>query len=703
MPGFSKKYKGIDIAYLEWYGQKVCAYYGPIVKYLESQELIKESLVFSLPQFLETDKQDEVYIAWNTEAISDSALNLTELSITQQVTALNELQELETVIKNKANELLASEQYERVKFGQLLLKAIQYPDHSFIYFEDGKLIITAWGMFSNSHNNKKVLTLEKLLDVNNNPEVNNQDSSIIDRNQTHDFKPKIESTIEKNKQNLNEEIVDTEDKISNENSRNHEKVGEILNTKKNDENNSKNSDYLNWLKIAAIIAMLLFLCFFLYNLFSHSEVVLTQPDKVIGNKEFEVPFPKMKEIDPRKIQPGPDQDSIYSILNDRMNLALVGHGKNVESLVDTLNSNFDTTQFEVTYISKITNRIQIEGDFEYLQTIQKKLNSTVRNDKILVWFERIFKWQVIFNDPGLKIKENSWYLEQIQAYQAWDITTGDSNIIIAVLDSGFDLNHSELKDKYVNGFDVSKLSPLESKTDDIAMHGTHVAALCLGTADNSRGVSGVAPSCKLMPIKVGDDAGNIALTYIIDGVLFAIKNGARVINISIGADLSSLTYAPYEVQEQIAKTSSIDEGEFWNELFKLAESKNITIVLAAGNDHVLSNIDPMKRSSNVIIVGASDKNNSITNFSNFGSNVSLSAPGEKIYSAINGNQFKELDGTSMSSPIVAGACALLISKKPSITTKEIIFIFQNTGSQCSTSGEKIGPIIQIENALKQIK
>ncbi|MBK7226871.1 MAG: hypothetical protein IPH96_16210 [Saprospiraceae bacterium] len=171
----------------------------------------------------------------------------------------------------------------------------------------------------------------------------------------------------------------------------------------------------------------------------------------------------MKEIDPRKIQPGPDQDSIYSILNDRMNLALVGHGKNVESLVDTLNSNFDTTQFEVTYISKITNRIQIEGDFEYLQTIQKKLNSTVRNDKILVWFERIFKWQVIFNDPGLKIKENSWYLEQIQAYQAWDITTGDSNIIIAVLDSGFDLNHSELKDKYVNGFDVSKLSPLESK------------------------------------------------------------------------------------------------------------------------------------------------------------------------------------------------------------------------------------------------
>ncbi|MBK7226872.1 MAG: S8 family serine peptidase [Saprospiraceae bacterium] len=139
------------------------------------------------------------------------------------------------------------------------------------------------------------------------------------------------------------------------------------------------------------------------------------------------------------------------------------------------------------------------------------------------------------------------------------------------------------------------------------MHGTHVAALCLGTADNSRGVSGVAPSCKLMPIKVGDDAGNIALTYIIDGVLFAIKNGARVINISIGADLSSLTYAPYEVQEQIAKTSSIDEGEFWNELFKLAESKNITIVLAAGNDHVLSNIDPMKRSSNVIIVGASDK------------------------------------------------------------------------------------------------
>ena len=149
MPGFSKKYKGIDIAYLEWYGQKVCAYYGPIVKYLESQELIKESLVFSLPQFLETDKQDEVYIAWNTEAISDSALNLTELSITQQVTALNELQELETVIKNKANELLASEQYERVKFGQLLLKAIQYPDHSFIYFEDGKLIITALGMFSN--------------------------------------------------------------------------------------------------------------------------------------------------------------------------------------------------------------------------------------------------------------------------------------------------------------------------------------------------------------------------------------------------------------------------------------------------------------------------------------------------------------------------------------------------------------------------
>ncbi|HRI01391.1 MAG TPA: S8 family serine peptidase [Saprospiraceae bacterium] len=705
MTYFTYKYKGTDLIHLEWYGQKVCNYFGPIISYLESKNLVQDSFIFCSPQILESDIDHEVYMAWTSEVVDQNAKSIIELAQEEQIKALELLNEFQNSVKKQANLLLESEQFEKVKFGQLLLKAVQFPDHSFVFYQNGKIILSGWGLITVDNNQTKVLSLEKLLrsqektkiqhksededQFNNSPSVPKLDDKLIPAS---DYHKKIDHKENHEKANEIKEIFKSspEGTVQEDQDVNYDRP--VV----------KKRDLLYWFKRFLLIVFLLLALYFIYFLFSSDAAETTQADIPISTGSLEIPFPKMKVIDPRKIEPGPGQDSIFRIVTDRLNLAIVGENKNINTLIDSLQANFDTAKFNVVYTNQITNRIQIEADFNYLMIIQKSIKQKVGIEKVLSWFERIFSQNITFNDPGLKNQNFSWYLENIQAIEAWDITTGDSNLTIAVLDSGFDLDHDELKNKYMKGFDISKLQELKSSVDDHAMHGTHVASLCLGSSNNGSGVCGVAPSCTLMPVKVSDDYGNIAASYIIDGILYAIKNGARVINISLGADLSMLSGLSIEQQKEIANSTAIDEADFWNELFKIAESKNITIVLAAGNNHVLTTIDPMKRSSNVIIVSASNQNNEITKFSSFGSSVNITAPGENIYSAINGNQYKMEDGTSMASPIVAGACALIISKKPSITTTEILELFRRTGKACATTGEPIGPIIQLENALKQL-
>jgi len=131
----------------------------------------------------------------------------------------------------------------------------------------------------------------------------------------------------------------------------------------------------------------------------------------------------------------------------------------------------------------------------------------------------------------------------------------------------------------------------------------------------------------------------------------------------------------------------------------MANDSNITIVFCAGNCEVLIGLDAMKRYDNIITVSATDINDTKASFTNYGERSTVSAPGVNIWSCKPGGDFTMMDGTSMSSPIVAGVVALMKSVNPKLTNKEIIKILEETGKDLNPN-YNIGPLVQVDKALK---
>ena len=238
----------------------------------------------------------------------------------------------------------------------------------------------------------------------------------------------------------------------------------------------------------------------------------------------------------------------------------------------------------------------------------------------------------------------------IDAPEAWDIETGDSTVIIGILDTGVDYGHPDLTDNVIStGYDFVN-------NDDDAMddngHGSHVAGIAAAKTNNTTGIAGVAWNCKILPVKVMQSNGYGSYSDIASGVNYAANNGAKVINLSLGGYASS-----YVLQNALenAYTTSV-------------------IVGAAGNGGTSVPFYPAAWSF-VIGVGASDVlYNQITQtwyetkavFSNYGINADIYAPGVNIYSTIplfhpHTYSYASWNGTSMAAPFVTGTVALLRS------------------------------------------
>ncbi len=244
------------------------------------------------------------------------------------------------------------------------------------------------------------------------------------------------------------------------------------------------------------------------------------------------------------------------------------------------------------------------------------------------------------------------FLDEAHAY-----TKGDDNIIVAVLDTGVELEHPELKNQMLNGFDfvniiggaeefIGDYLDADRIADDEVGHGTHVAGIAVGRGINMP--KGVAPKCKLLPVRVlaamernGRRVGAGLIENINAGVKFAVDNGADVINMSLG----------------IKHTGG---GLPHKEVVDYAKRKGVTIVAAAGNDGQQEMYYPGAFES-VITVGAVDERGEVAEFSTFGEQVSFVAPGVDVYSTSLDNGYAFSTGTSHAAPFVTGAVALLKS------------------------------------------
>ena len=228
-----------------------------------------------------------------------------------------------------------------------------------------------------------------------------------------------------------------------------------------------------------------------------------------------------------------------------------------------------------------------------------------------------------------------WHLSKIMAPEAWQITAGESDILVAVLDTGIDQKHPDLEGKVVSSINFTS-SPT---ADDLNGHGTHIAGIIAAATDDTDYSRGVAYNCSLMNVKVADDNGWCNSDTVAKGLIWAVDNGAKVVNISL----------------TITKPSPVLE-----KAVNYAWSKGVVIVAAAGNDYSSSPRYPAAY-VNVIAVAATQQDDKLPSWSNRGDWISLSSPGVDIYSTLPDNQYGYQSGTSTATAIVSGEAALLFT------------------------------------------
>jgi len=279
------------------------------------------------------------------------------------------------------------------------------------------------------------------------------------------------------------------------------------------------------------------------------------------------------------------------------------------------------------------------------------------------------------SDNGISI--NKSYLSPL--------STTKVEVIVAVVDTGVDYNHEDLKDVMWkntaeiegnnidddnNGYidDIFGIDPLSGDTDPMASHahGTHVAGTIAAKQNNNIGIAGIAGSAKIMAIRTVPDRSDETDADVVESFLYAGKNGARVLNCSFGKKHN-------------------EGGMIVNETIDFIGTEyGALVVAAAGNDHK-KDIDkdlvyPASFQSNhLMVVASTTKRGKLSSFSNVGlKNVDVAAPGSGIFSTVPGNSYSSMSGTSMASPTTAGVVAEIMSNFPELNGESVKEILINS-------------------------
>lgn len=404
-----------------------------------------------------------------------------------------------------------------------------------------------------------------------------------------------------------------------------------------------------------------------------------------------------------------DASHLFVILDSDANDETFNH------FAEQLSSLYSQESCSIVYYNTLSKTLLLQVKPEERQTIKQNLPMQITDISFYVVEVEMLVSDLHPNDMAFNYHDCSWQYEPIQAYDAWDITTGSNDVIVAVIDSYFDLYHPDLDEvKIVHPYSVERGNNNVLPTPDLInsdqgsfVHGTHVAGIIFGEINNSEGACGIAPSCKFMPISLGSNLTSYAQ---IEGILYAIYKGAKVINLSIGMYFNPQMVRRMSLADQveIAKREFKEKEDLWDYIFKLCEERNVTIVWAAGNQNILSAMDVSKRNPNTIRVEAVDQSLHKAEYSNFGvlpnygiENSTIAAPGSGIVSTIPYGDYLPLDGTSMAAPIVTGAVALMKSINANLTNEEIVEILKSTSK--SLPDHNIGGLIQIKDALDKVR
>ncbi len=288
----------------------------------------------------------------------------------------------------------------------------------------------------------------------------------------------------------------------------------------------------------------------------------------------------------------------------------------------------------------------------------------LKHNPMFEFAERDYVAQAVLlpNDPSVQ-DCTAWHLGKIQAPLAWNFTTGNENIVVAVLDSGIDSNHPDLVGRIIPGYDFVSDDP--DPADDFG-HGTAVAGIIAAAGNNGLGSAGVAFHAKILSVKVVDAVGYAAYSTLAQGIRYAVDHGARVINISIAGD---------------APSSALQDA------INYAWSSNVVIVAAAGNNGNETLMYPAA-CEHVVAVSATTADDSLAAFSSFGTNIALAAPGQGIFTTSKdlSAPFTVWSGTSLASPMVAAGAALVAAANPALDNSQIVALLEQTADDLGPAG-----------------
>lgn len=272
----------------------------------------------------------------------------------------------------------------------------------------------------------------------------------------------------------------------------------------------------------------------------------------------------------------------------------------------------------------------------------------------------------------------------INAEKAWTLSKGSKNVKIAVIDTGVDYNHPDLKDNImVNEAELNGTAGVDDDgngyVDDIYGydfanndndpmdghgHGTHCSGV-IGAVHNSIGIAGIMAKVKILPVQFLTKKGSGTLEGAIKAIDYAVKRGVQIMSNSWGGGGQSKA-----LEDAVA----------------LAEKAGVLFVAAAGNENSNNDTTPTLPASikldNIVAVGAMDGKGKRASFSNYGAKtVHVFAPGVNIYSTVTNGGYKKMSGTSMACPHVAGVAGLILANEPNLTYSEIkAKLMQNTNS-----------------------
>lgn len=310
---------------------------------------------------------------------------------------------------------------------------------------------------------------------------------------------------------------------------------------------------------------------------------------------------------------------------------------------------------------------------------------SLSKDKRLKFFETDYKVSAAAVAPDdqfftidATLDSKQWYLPKIQMPQAWDYAKGNTNVVVAIIDTGIHSAHVELNDgRVMDGYDAvtGAIIPANTNSDNNG-HGTAVAGIIGAATNNQRGIAGINWQIRLMPVKALNADGTGLISTVSSGIVWAADHGANVINLSLGGQ-------------------GFGNDQVLNSAISYAYNRGVVIVAAAGNDLAENgtnlNQTPVypvcaDNGDNMVIgVAATDINDRKANFSNYGSLcIDISAPGKKILTTAylphepSNNVLIYASGTSLATPIVSGVAALMKALNPNLTNKEVRNILLTT-------------------------